>query len=82
VRIGVGEEGNKAAPPLFNSKIKNKERQYWELPEEVRNSRHVGHNLNVFNIKHIRHGILNVDTLICGLTFSMHMQSVYRAGYK
>ena len=48
----------------------------------MRSSRHVGHTLNMFNIKHIRHGILNLDTLICGLISSTHMQIVYRAGYK
>jgi len=73
---------NKAAPPSFNNKIKNKAGQYWKLPEEERNSRHVGHKLNMFNIKHIRHGILNLDTLICGLIFSIHMQSASHAGYK
>jgi hypothetical protein len=71
-----GGGANKAAPPLFNNKIKNKVGQYCKLPEEMRNSRHVGHTVNMFNIKHIRHGILNLDTLICGLILSVHMQSV------
>ena len=78
----TARKANKAAPPSFNNKIKDKEGQYWKLPEEMKISRHVGHTLNMFNIKHIRHGILNLDTFICGLISSMHMQSVYRAGYK